>query len=62
VTTAPDPDRDVLPERILDLPRDLVWGAWTTPGAFRTARRMRMPKAVLYAPSRDDEFHSPAPS
>ena len=31
MTTPPDPDRDLLLERVVDVPRELVWAAWTTP-------------------------------
>ena len=27
----PDPNLDLLMERIVDVPRELVWRAWTTP-------------------------------
>lgn len=44
----PDPSLDLVLERVVDVPRELVWAAWTRPehvngsrrrrGRFRTAR------------------------
>lgn len=31
MTYQPDPKRDLVLERIVDVPRELVWKAWTTP-------------------------------
>ena len=32
----PDPKLDLLLERIVDVPRELVWRAWTTPEHVRS--------------------------
>ena len=33
----PDPKLDLVLERVIDVPRELVWRAWTTPELLRSA-------------------------
>lgn len=35
ISHQPDPKLDLVLERIVDVPRELVWGAWTNPGQLK---------------------------